>query len=272
MNNKNKKQEYQEERDIDIQKKPQLLNKNVMNKVMDHNGDGEDEYYDSEEDPDQVVNFDQELKYIKNLKGVDIIFVIDTTASMSPFFAGVKRFVRKLIQDANKTLSQYIVDEVNLLKVGMVLYKDHPPQDKTYITKVIPLTSDFAKFKEELKKTTAKGGGDEAEAVLDGLYEAVFNIKWRSKSEKFIYHVLDGPPHGEDFSFTVKDNFLKGCPCGYDYEQILIKMREMEIEYNIVKLSNDLDPMIELFQKVIKIDVMVPDIAIDPSKKISQTD
>ncbi len=155
--------------------------------------------------------------------------------------------------------------------VGMFLYKDHPPQDKTFVTHVINLTSDFIKFKGELKNVKVGGGGDDAEAVIDALYDTVNQIKWREKSEKFIYHILDGPPHGKDFS-NVKDQFSNGCPCGHDYEEILVNMRELEIEYNIVKLSNDIDKMIEMFCRVLKIDVMVPDISYDSTKKIPQTD
>lgn len=249
-------------------KKPQTqINKPAVNAL--YNDDLEYDAYNSDEDDNHVVNFDNELKYIKQLKGVDIVFLLDTTASMSPYLLGTKKFIRKLINGAIKTLSQYVADE-ELLSVGIVQYRDHPPQESTFITNVIDLTQDFPVFKENLKKITAKGGGDEPEAVIDGLYDALNTIKWRSSSEKFIYHILDAPPHGSEFS-SLKDGFNGGCPCGHDWEELVLKMRDLEIDYTVIKLSNDVNTMIEKFAEKIKVDVMEPAISFDESKKVSQT-
>jgi hypothetical protein len=263
---------YKEERE-DPMEKPRLFNLEKVQQIArltEVGNEKENEAYNSDEDPVQIVNFDHELKYIKELKGVDIIFVVDCTASMNKYMAAIKRILRKLLWDASKTLSQYMVDEEDLLQVGMVLYRDHPPQDSTFTTKVIQLTSDIVQFKQELQNISCKGGGDEAEAVLDALNDAVNTIKWRETSEKFIYHVLDSPPHGTEFS-DVKDEFSNGCPCNLSYEEILIRMRELEVQYNIIKLDNVIDKMIGLFQERIQIDVMTLEVKEDPKKMMSQT-
>lgn len=242
-------------------------NMEVVNNLF--NKDIDDDAYNSEEDPNHVVNFDNELKYIKELNGVDIVFVVDCTASMNPIMGGVKRFIRKLLMDALQSMSQYLSDDVDLLTVGMVSYRDHPPQDTTFITQVYNLTSDFVDFKAAVKKLNAKGGGDGPEAVVDGLFDAVNTIKWRQKSEKFIYHILDAPPHGTEFT-NGKDAFPQGCPCGNDWEEIILKMRELDIDYTVIKFNNDINTMIEKFSEKIKVDVMEPNISYDESKKISQ--
>jgi hypothetical protein len=108
----------------------------------------------------------------------------------------------------------------------------------------------------------ASGGGDEPEAVLDGLYEAILGIKWRSDSEKFIYHILDAPPHGKEFS-NMEDGFKNGCPCGKNWDEVLLKMREKEIDYTVIKLSPDIDRMILKFSEYVRVDVATPTIASD---------
>ena len=257
-----------EENTKNLNKAPQTqFNMPVLNNLFSKEVNEDD--YNSDEDPNQVVNFDNELKYIKELKGVDIVFLLDTTASMAGYLPGIKRFIRKLINDARSTLTQYISDE-ELLSIGIVQYRDHPPQETTFITNVINLTQDFVLLKDNLKKINAKGGGDGPEAVIDGLYDALNTITWRKNSEKFIYHILDSPPHGSEFS-SLKDGFADGCPCGHDWEELVLKMRDMEIDYSVIKLSNDVNTMIEKFAEKIKVDVMEPAISFDESKRISQT-
>lgn len=251
---------------------PQILNKEQVNKLL-QNGedDGKDQDgYNSEEDPIPVVIFDSELHFIKQMKAVDIVFLVDSTASMKPLFKGVKRFIRKLIWDATKCLTQYLVDEVDVLMVGLVEYRDHPPQETSFVSKVTcDLTSDFKTFKQSVMKMNAAGGGDGPEAVLDGLSFAINNISWRSESFKFIYHILDSPPHGSTFT-NKEDAFPDGCPCELDHDNVLLDLRNLGVEYNIVKLTNDVDTMIEVFSGVIKIDVMNPDIKIDQNKSSEQ--
>ena len=45
----------------------------------------------------------------------------------------------------------------------------------------------------------ANGGSDIPEALLDGLYDAVHNIKWRENSERIVVLISDAPPHGREF-------------------------------------------------------------------------
>jgi hypothetical protein len=230
--------------------------------------DREDDNYDSEGDPIPVVNFDNELKYIHQVRSVDIVFVIDTTQSMAPYLEGIKKWIRKLARDALKCLSQYISDE-DMLALGLVVYRDHSPQDINYVSKYNELTTSYSVFRKAVVEMKASGGGDEAEAVIDGLYDAVYNIRWRSASEKFIYHILDAPPHGLEFNY-LSDGFPHGCPCGKNWEQMLLKMREMEIDYTVIKLSNNIEKMILLFSEYIRVDVATPSILFDSNSNVEQ--
>lgn len=129
---------------------------------------------------------------IKALNHVDLCFVIDTTGSMGGFIQAAKEQLLETI----RTLSA----ESNLdLQVGLVEYRDHPPQDKTFVTRVYPLTADLKQMQQHINQLKADGGGDYPEAVYDGIQDACTQLKWRTHSCRFILLVGDAPPHGFHF-------------------------------------------------------------------------
>lgn len=65
----------------------------------------------------------------------------------------------------------------------------------------------------------AQGGGDGPEAVMDGLKASITELKWREKSQRFIFHICDAPPHGNKlYGGTSNDPDWNenGCPCNID--------------------------------------------------------
>ena len=236
--------------------------------------DPHDDSYDSEKDPVSVIIFDSEINFLTDIEYVDIVFVLDTTNSMSPFFKGIKRFIRKLINDAKKTLSHYKNTNVDMLKIGIVGYKDHintnssyissKKSEENYVSKILcDLTGNHNEFKDSLFQIKCNGGGDDAEAVLDGLNLATNGIKWRESSLKYIYHICDMPPHGSELNGNVNDDYKNGCPCGLKHKEILEEIRCKYIEYTVIMLDACLENMIEAFSKYSKIDVMQPNIKKD---------
>lgn len=252
--------------------KTEKLNKEVSNKLFKNSDeDGTNFDYNSEDDTTPVVNFDNELHYIKELKAVDIVFLVDCTASMQTFMRGVKKYIRKLVWDAKKCLTQYLIDEPEPIKLGIVKYRDHPPENKSFVTEVFQLSSDDKAFKSEIMKLVATGGGDGPEAVLDGLQAAVSDIHWRDESMKFIYHFCDAPPHGTMYN-DEKDGFPDGCPCNIEIESIVGEMRSLSIEYNLIQLNSNLDKFITILSRDLTFDVIKPEIEMDKLKKYDQTD
>ena len=177
---------------------------------------------------------------------------------MNPYIKGIKRFIRKFIFLANRTLTQYKVESLSMLKVGLVSYRDHDQEDETYVSKVLcNLTDNIKEFRESLYSLDAKGGKDECEAVLDGINEATNNIKWRDKSMKFIYHICGSPPHGEDMNCGAEDDYTDGCPCGKKCKNVFEDLRGKGIDYTVIGLDDDsLNNMLETFSKHCKIDSM----------------
>lgn len=256
------------------QSKVKFSNDKESKREITKSSDPHDDSYDSEKDPVSVIIFDSEINFLTDIEYVDIVFVLDTTNSMSPFFKGIKRFIRKLINDAKKTLSHYKNTNVDMLKIGIVGYKDHintnssyissKKSEENYVSKILcDLTGNHNEFKEALFQIKCNGGGDDAEAVLDGLNLATNGIKWRERSLKYIYHICDMPPHGSELNGNVNDDYKNGCPCGLKHKEILEEIRCKYIEYTVIMLDACLENMIEAFSKYSKIDVMQPNIKKD---------
>lgn len=229
-----------------------------------------DNAYEPESDPNPIVIFDSELDSVEDLKAVDLVFLVDTTGSMNCFLKGIKRIIRKIMWDIEKCLSQFIIEEVDVLKIGLVTYKDHGDEEKYYLTKVnLDLTSDSKVVLENIMGMTCGGGKDEPEAVLDGISTAFYDISWRDESVKFLYHILDAPCHGKKYNKSNEDK-LEGCPNNIDIDDILTEIRNKEIKYSVIKLNDSADQMLEQFQQKIKMEVIAPKVIIDKSKIMGQ--
>ena len=237
------------------------LNKEQVEKLLsfEQSEDILENEYEPESDPEPIVIFDSELIAVEELKAVDIIFLVDTTASMNCYLKGIKRVMRKIIWDVERCLSQFIFDEVDVLKVGLVTYKDHNEENKTYLTQIdIDLTDNLKDVIDKILEITCEGGGDEPEGVEDGLNTAINEVRWRNNSVKFLYHFLDGPPHGKRYNNCQIDKYDE-CPNKIDLEELLIEMRNKDIKYSLIKLNDSLDIMIQEFQKVIDIEILSPE-------------
>ena len=226
--------------------------------------------YEPESDPEPIVIFDSELVSVEELKAVDIVFLVDTTASMNCYLKGIKRVMRKIIWDIEKCLSQFIIDEIDVLKVGLVTYKDHDDENKLYLTNIdIDLTDNLKEVINKIIELKCSGGRDEPEAVLDGLNEAVNNVSWREESVKFIYHILDAPCHGKKYNNSENDKYEE-CPNHIDAEDLLIEIRNRDIKYSVIKLNDSADIMLKEFQKIINMEILSPKVYIDKSSFMLQ--
>ncbi|MFM9995682.1 MAG: vWA domain-containing protein [Phycisphaerales bacterium] len=130
---------------------------------------------------------------------IDVVFVLDTTGSMSGLIEGAKA---KIWSVANQIAS---ADPKPLVRIGLVAYRDVGDE---YVTKLTPLSDDLDTVYADLMKLSANGGGDTPESVNQGLNEAVAKIAWeegasRDNYLKLIYLVGDCPPH-MDYAQDVK--------------------------------------------------------------------
>ncbi len=141
---------------------------------------------------------------------IDICFVVDTTGSMSDDIAAVRdnlfRIVDKIIE-ARPELQ---------IRFALVSYRDHPPEEKSYVTKLHDFTPNVKEIHKFISNLHAKGGGDGPEAVADGLHVANEKLNWASDAYKVLTLIGDAPPHGRKYSNTKNDHWPDGCPKGLD--------------------------------------------------------
>lgn len=123
------------------------------------------------------------------LHRVDLCFVVDTTGSMGGFLGEAKK---RLIDTLEALSNQSKID----LSVGLVEFRDHPPQDNSFITQVTNLTNNVKDIQSVIDKLKAEGGGDGPEAVYRGIADACNQLTWRDHSIRYIVLVGDSPPHG----------------------------------------------------------------------------
>lgn len=160
---------------------------------------------------------------------LDVVFLVDETGSMGAYIEQVKSRLLDII-DALRSAPL-----CKSLRLGLVSYRDHPPEDDTFVSRVVPLTADVASIREGVERMQARGGGDAPEAVTDGLYD-VARLEWRTRASRVVVWVGDAPPHGVD---SAGDHFPKGCPCGQHWYTQAENCREMGIVIHAACAGHD---------------------------------
>jgi von Willebrand factor type A domain len=139
---------------------------------------------------------------------VDVAFVVDTTGSMGPFIQQARAQLLGVVE----ALSQR--DGLDV-RIGVVEYRDHPPQEASFVTRGYGFTPDRKQVQRVIEQLQPAGGGDAPEAVFDGVRAACDKLEWRAGSARLVLLVGDAPPHGVGAS---GDAFRDGCPCGLDMD------------------------------------------------------
>ncbi|HQP35426.1 MAG TPA: VIT domain-containing protein [Polyangiaceae bacterium] len=155
---------------------------------------------------------------------LDLVFLVDETGSMGEYIEEVKERLLELVEALRAA------PLCRSLRVGLVTYRDHPPQDSTFVSRVVPLTDDIAAVQRGVESMAAAGGGDGPEAVTDGLYDVV-RLSWRERAARVVVWVGDAPPHGVE---PTNDGFPQGCPCGHHWYAQAESCREMGIVIHAV--------------------------------------
>ncbi len=152
---------------------------------------------------------------------VDVVFVLDTTGSMSSLLSGAKKKIWEL--------ARFIAQgqPAPELRVGLVAYRDVGDE---YVTKFFDLTDDIDGVYQNLTSFVAGGGGDTPEHVAKALHDAVYRSNWSSGKNtlKLVYLVGDAPPHSD-----YQD--------GFDFRVIAKEAKSRGIRINSVRCGSDED-------------------------------
>ncbi|CAD6925942.1 unnamed protein product [Tilletia laevis] len=172
-------------------------------------------------------------------RSLDLVFIMDATGSMGSYSALPPTTVPHFsISSATKNI-ETICDEIirseelstrNALRIGLIAYRDHPPQDHTYITKNFGFTSNIEQVKRDLKSLYATGGGDGPEAVTAAM-KATLDLDWRPRATKLAVLIADAPPHGIG---EYGDGFPSGSPEGNDPLQLARHLARLGVSLYMV--------------------------------------
>jgi Mg-chelatase subunit ChlD len=122
---------------------------------------------------------------------VDILFLQDTTGSQGPYINSA----RKAICDICDKISASADIKKELIRFGLIAFRDHPPQDMSYVTKNFGFTDNISTMQANLNRLTATGGGDGPEAQTAAL-AAALDMEWVDNAVKMVVLITDAPPHG----------------------------------------------------------------------------
>jgi len=129
-------------------------------------------------------------------KRVEVVFVLDTTGSMS----GLIHAAKEKIWSIASTLAQ--AQQAPEISMGLVAYRD---RGDAYVTRVVDLDRDLDSMYAKLLGLAAEGGGDGPEAVNEALDAAINRISWSRDQSTYrvVFLVGDAPPH-MDYQDDVK--------------------------------------------------------------------
>ena len=134
---------------------------------------------------------------------IELLFMIDTTGSMSDEINYIKAEVKDVIRRVKAAN-----DNVEI-KVGILLYRDY---GDFYITKSFAFNDDIEEVQRFINNAKAAGGGDFEEAVQVAFDEAN-SIQWSQNATKLLIHIADAPAHDEDvrsWNNSINDLASKG--------------------------------------------------------------
>ncbi|MBV7327324.1 VWA domain-containing protein [Chloroflexi bacterium TSY] len=154
------------------------------------------------------------------LQQVDLAFIVDTTASMGPFIQSARQQMTDMLHAVTHA-SPIPID----LRVGIVEYRDHPPQEHSFVTRTHRFGKDLSLIQQSINKLRPNGGGDVPEAVYDGIAAAGEQLLWRTHSHRLAVLIGDAPPHQD-------------CACGITADEATALLEEQRVLLYSVGLTN----------------------------------
>ena len=176
-----------------------------------------------------------------NKTRLDILFIIDSTASTHNHLESIKKNFNKMIKDICKTCPTATIF------IGFIGYTDFSELDldDKYID--IEFTDKKEEISEKIGDLEPHGGGDEPED-LAGAFELALNKKWKGFS-RFAILATDAPCHGMEFhSPDMNDNYPSGDRHKRDIKKFVRMFAENNISLFCVNIDKVTDQMFGIFK------------------------
>ncbi|KDE06311.1 hypothetical protein MVLG_03350 [Microbotryum lychnidis-dioicae p1A1 Lamole] len=160
---------------------------------------------------------------------LDLVFILDCTGSMGSYIASATKNIELIVENI---LDSGKLPNPEALRIGLIAYRDYPPQDNSYITRSFDFTSDVSSVKADLKTLNASGGGDGPEGVTAAM-KASLGLSWRlgGGTSRMAVLIADAPCHGLG---EYGDGFPDGGPDEEDPLEIARLMAQQAIGLFVV--------------------------------------
>ena len=131
---------------------------------------------------------------------VNIVFVLDATASMRPYYKSISNSLEKVINNNQKIIKSN-------LKLGLVVYRDYADGKSAY--DVQPLTTDFNKVKKAINSTVCQSKDkDLPEAQFNGLINGIEEVGFNADESNIIVLIGDCGNHVDDKNGYALNNII----------------------------------------------------------------
>ncbi len=124
----------------------------------------------------------------KKAPRIEVAFALDATGSMGPWIREARQRIRSIAEDLATGEPRPDV------RFALVTYRD---RGDAYVTRKHDFTRDIGTMRRHLNGTSANGGGDTPEAVLEALQVAIDELDWTASDQdvvKLLYLVGDAAP------------------------------------------------------------------------------
>ena len=122
---------------------------------------------------------------------IDLLVSFDTTGSMYPVLAQVRREVEQFV----KTM----FNDFTNLRLGVIAHGDYCDKDNPYTIRVMDFTRDEERLCEFVRETKPTYGGDADECYELVLHTAHNDLQWREDAEKVLLIIGDASPHAPSY-------------------------------------------------------------------------
>lgn len=144
---------------------------------------------------------------------IDLLVSFDTTGSMYPVLAQVRREVEQFV----KTMFNDFTD----LRLGVIAHGDYCDKDNPYTIRVMDFTRDEKRLCDFVRETKPTYGGDADECYELVLHTAHNDLQWRDDAEHVLLMIGDASPHSPSYY----DNKLN-----LDWKEEADKLRKLGVK------------------------------------------
>lgn len=144
---------------------------------------------------------------------IDIAFSFDTTGSMYPCLAEVRR---NMVATVNALFS-----DIPNLRISIIAHGDYCDRKTSYTIKFLDFSSDRREICDFIKSVGSTGGGDVPECYELVLKTARESLNWRKDSTKALTVIGDATPHDKNYP----DNIYN-----IDWQKEIVLYKELDIK------------------------------------------